>query len=378
MFDLSKAAFNKSAVSNLDTARKIPVDEIFANDDNFYSIAGIEELAESIKMVGLLSPVNVVKTEAGYKLISGHRRLAAFKLLRGGDDAGASSYDCIPAVVVSGLDDLTETMALITANSTARELTYAEKCKQEDVLRKTLLAMRDAGREIPKNLGQYIADQLGVSRNEVSRMHSVNRNLTPEAKAKLEDGELTAQQAYELSRKPAEDQNTTNTQRKPPELTAEQKEIVMAFLSAHKRKIGDCILPSGKSIYAEVVSALRSLFDGNRGWFDSVYWVGHGSVITFLVSTTAPDFSISYKDLTGMLALCAIRSLADSHSATSWDTGDPPDDGSYVCKLRWSADAVATTARVLYRVDGVWMLDQACRTKVAQTVEIVNWIKLPD
>lgn len=380
-FDLSKAAFGKSSVSNLDSVRRIRLDKIVVNRDNFYSIDGIDELAESIKMVGLLSPVNVVPVADRYKLISGHRRFEAFRKLRENDKLAGiepSVYDSIPAMVISGMDELAETMALVTANSTARELTYAEKCKQEDLLRKTLLAMRDAGQETPKNLGQYIADQIGVSRNEVSRMHSVNQKLAPEAKAKLEAGELTAQQAYELSRKPAEQQKTASAQRKHSGLTAEQQKILMEFIAAHKRTIGSCCLYPGGSISDEVGAALRARFENYGGADHAVSWHGSRSGITFNAVAAAPDFSISYRDLSGALALYAIRSLADSHSAASWDTGDPPDDGSYVCKLRWSADAVATTARVLYRVDGVWMLDQACRTKVAPTVEIVNWIKLPD
>ena len=78
-FDMSKAAFGKPA-SNLDKVQKIPLGFIKSNEQNFYSIEGIDELADSIAMVGLLEPVRVVRISSSptqpyqYKLISGHRR----------------------------------------------------------------------------------------------------------------------------------------------------------------------------------------------------------------------------------------------------------------------------------------------------------------
>ena len=212
---MSKAAFGKAAAIP-DKVQHIKLAMIDRNEGNFYSIEGIEELADSIRTVGLMDPVRVVPIEGGkgqrYKLISGHRRLEAYwHLLR---ECAAGNWETIPALVMEDMDDLTETFALITANSTARELTYAEKLKQEQLLRETLTAMRDAGKPVPKNLGQYIADQIGTSRNEVSRMHSINENLIPEAREQVDKGEMTAQRAYELSRKPEQEQRETVEQKK--------------------------------------------------------------------------------------------------------------------------------------------------------------------
>ena len=165
-FDMSKAAFGKASASNLDKVQRIPLGFIKSNEQNFYSIEGIDELADSIAMVGLLEPVRVVRIPSSptqpyrYKLISGHRRFWAFMRLCDRKEEGYLQYEEIPALVMEDMDDLTETFALITANSTARELTYAEKLKQEQLLRETLTAMKEAGKPVPKNLGQYIADQL--------------------------------------------------------------------------------------------------------------------------------------------------------------------------------------------------------------------------
>lgn len=386
-FDLTKAAFGKSAVSNLDTARRIPLDEILDNADNFYSITGIEELAESIKIVGLLSPVNVVKVDGGYKLISGHRRVAAFRLLRNGDAGG--NYDRIPAMVISGMDDLTETMALITANSTARELTYAERCKQEDMLRKTLLAMRDAGKDIPKNLGQYIADQIGVSRNEVSRMHSVNTNLAPEHKARLEAGELTAQQAYEMSRKPAQEQQADSTKKKQVAgLDAAQRTALDCFFALRGYELAGYVARYGGALRSVAVNGLKSGLNMAAGSFEHIGWQGWSKNVNFTsYPSSFESFSISYTDLYDEFSRYAIgrlRSEADSSSGaqttTEWQTGRPKSDGEYVCRMRWNPEAEWLTTRVMYFIDGDWSLSQprTAVVRIGDSVEIVDWVKLPE
>ncbi|MBO7668778.1 MAG: ParB N-terminal domain-containing protein, partial [Firmicutes bacterium] len=72
-------------VSDSDPARivEIPLSKIIANNRNFYGVRDVEALADSIKLNGLLEPLIVYPygTAAGlYRLISGHRRVAALQL----------------------------------------------------------------------------------------------------------------------------------------------------------------------------------------------------------------------------------------------------------------------------------------------------------
>ena len=67
------------AVSKSDTGEmqveQIPLAEIEENENNSYAQTGIDELAESIKVIGLQQPLVVRrKTEVGYLLLAGHRR----------------------------------------------------------------------------------------------------------------------------------------------------------------------------------------------------------------------------------------------------------------------------------------------------------------
>lgn len=394
-FDLSKAAFGKSAVSNLDKIKMIPLEKVLTNPDNFYSIDGIAELADSIEMVGLLSPVSVVPEATGYKLISGHRRFQAYRYLQQND----SKYNSIPAIVLSGLDDLTETMALITANSTTRELTYAEKCQQEKVLRDTLMAMKSIGVEIPGNLGQYIADQLGVSRNEVSRMHSVNENLSDEGKAKLEAGELTAQQAYEMSRRPKAEQQAAPGKTQSTGLDEAQREGLDKFFERYGYKLAVDATRFNGGLKSDAINGLKFGLHAIGGVFNHIGWTGCAkNVVLKSYNGDFETFSISYTDLYNELARYAIDRLkyddadnfsdilapvedggsSEARSTTEWHTGTPENDGQYVCRVRWTPKSEKTFARVLYLADGEWSLAGSKATTVGDQAEIVNWIKLPE
>ena len=58
----------------------------------------LSELKESIQAVGLSNPIRVEKTEDGYELVQGYRRLAAFQQLA--EETGDPRYTRIPAAMV--------------------------------------------------------------------------------------------------------------------------------------------------------------------------------------------------------------------------------------------------------------------------------------
>lgn len=181
----------------------IPVDLIEDNSKNFYSIEGVQELAENIRTVGLLHPIRVVRAPGGtYRCVDGHRRLSAYRVLAEEDEG----FQNVPAYEVPVMDDLEEQTMLLMANANNRQMTTADLHRQEAELRQLLEARRAAGKPVPKNLSQYMASVLGVSRNEVSRMHTTNTGLIPEGKQLLEEGKLNASAAYDLARKPDAEQ----------------------------------------------------------------------------------------------------------------------------------------------------------------------------
>lgn len=412
-FDMSKAAFGKAA-SNLDKVQKIPLGFIKRNEQNFYSIEGIDELADSIAMVGLLEPVRVVRIPSSptqpyqYKLISGHRRFRAFMNLYNRKEEGYLQYAEIPALVMEDMDDLTETFALITANSTARELSYAEKLKQEQLLRETLQAMKEAGKPVPKNLGQYIADQIGTSRNEVSRMHSINEHLIPEAREQVDKGEMTAQQAYELSRKPEAQQRETVGAAKSqqastqPSVSRTQWQGVEDLLDELLERVRPAIIASRSDGIAQLKTELkrRGSF-GHSGmtgaWLtavESTLGITYGNGLEYITPSALYDTVCiaamrrcaelsnldTEEDKPSPAGTRSARVPADAGALTHgmWHTPeDPPkEDGSYVCMYRGAGDDGATRrTTVMQYKSGAWQL---YGNSVEDVYTVLKWTEVPE
>lgn len=381
-FDLSKAGFGKESMSNLDKIKMIPLNQIHENRQNFYSIDGIEELAESIKMVGLMSPVSVVKCDDSfYRLVSGHRRFEAYRTLR--EDAwlkgcSQTEWDRIPALVLHDMDELTESLALVTANSTARELTYDEKLQQEKVLRETLLAMKAAGKEVPRNLGQYIADQIGVSRNEVSRMHSVNENLIPEAREKVAAGEMTAQQAYELSRKPKEEQRAG--------LNDALDRIDSISLGVKVKKILPAILSSMRGGYYSAGDVRADFKRLGKQWWScsSAYGLVRSNVSEITIDGTTVSWSKFADVFIAEVVDAAVRDSRNKKPVSTakplaWKTGKPKKHGSYVCAVKLNPNSDKPSRRVMWW-NGAWCVNDNPSTKIDDEagVAVLGWIALPN
>lgn len=81
------------------------------------NIGDVTDLAASIKTNGLLTPLSVVPNGSRYRVIAGHRRLAACK------QAGTGSVPCF----VLDLDPLQQLEAMITENCQREQLTVLEE-----------------------------------------------------------------------------------------------------------------------------------------------------------------------------------------------------------------------------------------------------------
>ena len=81
------------------------------------NIGDVTDLAASIKANGLLSPLSVVPNGERYRVIAGHRRLAACK------QAGTGAVPCF----VLDLDPLQQLEAMVTENCQREQLTVLEE-----------------------------------------------------------------------------------------------------------------------------------------------------------------------------------------------------------------------------------------------------------
>ena len=190
-------------VSDSDPARivEIPLPKIIANGRNFYGVRDVEALADSIKLNGLLEPLIVYPygTAAGlYRLISGHRRLAALQLNK------AETAPC--RIVDKPASTAREDLMLISANG-QRTKTGAEVAAEAQRMTDALLALKKEGVELPGRLRDIVAETLGVSSTALARKKVINDGLkVPGFRQAWESGKMGETVAYELAQLPPEKQ----------------------------------------------------------------------------------------------------------------------------------------------------------------------------
>lgn len=197
-FDL--AALMGETVSKSDTGEmrveQIPLVEIEENKNNSYSQNDIDELAESIKVIGLQQPLVVRrKPEGGYLLLAGHRRRNALALL------DRKAAPCI--VLDADLDPSLQVLILHWTNTMARggggltaEYT-GQAAKEIEAALKDLQARGVV--ELPGKLRSYVAEVLKTSESQIARAKAIDNGLTDEWKDLFREHRINDSAAYELS-----------------------------------------------------------------------------------------------------------------------------------------------------------------------------------
>lgn len=174
----------------------IDIKDIERNKKNFYEIVNLDELAEDIKMNGLNHNLVVRKLDNGkYELISGERRYTALTQLV---EQGNEIFALVPCKVIEA-NDIDSEIILIQANAQTRELTEIEKLEQVKRLTELYKTKKKNGEKVPGKIREIIANDLKLSPTQVGRYERINKNLIPELKEILENGNLTIANASEFS-----------------------------------------------------------------------------------------------------------------------------------------------------------------------------------
>lgn len=142
------------------------------------NIGDVTDLAASIKTNGLLTPLSVVPNGSRYRVIAGHRRLAACK------QAGTGAVPCF----VLDLDPLQQLEAMVTENCQREQLTVLEEAD-------AIQGMLDLGATTAS-----VAHRLGRSGDYV-RDRAKAASIDNEVRASRDDfGQLTIGQLVAIAR----------------------------------------------------------------------------------------------------------------------------------------------------------------------------------
>ena len=203
------------------TVKQIDVTKIIPNEKNFYSITGIEELANSLSVSDRqLPPLDVVDNGDGtYRLISGERRLSAtlFRMERGEMERAELPCHILPAFQQEGAltAEQMETLSIILANNYRQKSTLdrlREVQELEPIARAIYQEEKEKGVLSDGNgkntpFRTFFAEQiLAISPAALQRLKALE-SLSDEAVAAFEEGIINKSAATELAALSKEEQD---------------------------------------------------------------------------------------------------------------------------------------------------------------------------
>ena len=432
-FDLAAAISN--TVSELDTGREqieyIEEAKITADDGNFYSIDGIEALAQNIELVGLQQPLRVrpdPNDEGGYIVVSGHRRLTAIRTICKVD--GPEKWKTVPCIVERGeLSPAMRELRLIMANSDTRRMSGAEIAEQAERLTECLSALREEGVEFEGRTRDMVADILNVSKTRLATVKVIKEKLHERLKDMYDAGNIPESTAYRLAREDmrVQSQIYTKLSGKLPSMTEEQvaaaiekekqidfktldraiaakkddaPEFSVAEYLAEREKENNRFYAAIAAMPDRFLDELRNCKtrqDGIRALKDKIglqHTGSCGGAVDFQAgpASITIDFlgkhpiTRTWTEVWDTLAVLALRrwepnaklpaaAVSESDTKPTWRTGNPPKAGVYWCKFDCGGTPIHQKAYWDTAMEW-WMFGSKSSTKV--DAECIGWYPLPE
>lgn len=231
---ISKDIMAAASDSFVDNIKMLDVSEITPSSDNFYEMSGLELLADDIEREGLKHNLVVCKKENGngYWLKSGHRRLAALKMLI---EQGRRTSTKVPCYVDGEKSRAAALLDLIMLNATQRRYTDAEIMSEYEQLSKTLKDLDGEGKGLSGRMRENIAKLLNISNGQAGKLDNIKHNAAPEVQNAVRNGEMSISTANEVAKLAPEKQKEVIE--KTPDITsAEVKKMQDKKPSPQKSK----------------------------------------------------------------------------------------------------------------------------------------------
>lgn len=172
-------------------------------NEEIYNTDGIEELAADIELNGLMQYPLVRFMPGGvYRIISGHRRVKAIRLLAKKDK---TQWKTIPVVLDSDTDETSIAIKLISANAVNRHMTRREQFLQALKLYELLTEQKEK-ENLPGRVRDMVAKKLNISSGSVGAYLQMSNNLIALLLEYYLDGSLSKSAAIEMSKLPEEKQ----------------------------------------------------------------------------------------------------------------------------------------------------------------------------
>lgn len=206
LLDIMNLASKEASAPQTDEYTEIYLSpfDVIPSKENFYSLEGIEELADTFLMDGQQQPTTLGRVNGKFIIVNGHRRNEANRL---NVNRGYNQF----SKVRYWYKDMTEAqleLCLLIGNAYNRVLSDYEKMEQAVRLKKALIKYRDEDkREITGTLRNIIADHIGVKPTQIAQYEVIDKQVNENLKEQFKSGNIGVTAAYEARKLDEEEQN---------------------------------------------------------------------------------------------------------------------------------------------------------------------------
>lgn len=175
--------------------------DLIPSKGNFYSVEDVQDLKQSIELLGVLQPLLVTDEEEDGKrrIIAGHRRrLAVMQLV----DEGKERFRRVPILIKQKKNAILDRLALIMANR-FREKTDGERMTEALETEKLVLELKES-MSLPGRTRDLLAEIIETSPAQIGRYKAIYNNLIPELMAEFKANRIVVSVIYEASGLPAD------------------------------------------------------------------------------------------------------------------------------------------------------------------------------
>lgn len=170
--------------------------DLIPSKGNFYSVEDVQDLKQSIELLGVLQPLLVTDEEEDGKrrIIAGHRRrLAVMQLV----DEGKERFRRVPILIKQKENAIIDRLALIMANR-FREKTDWERMTEALETEKLVLELKGS-MNIPGRTRDLLAEIIETSPAQLGRYKAIYNNIIPELMAEFKANRIVVSVIYEAS-----------------------------------------------------------------------------------------------------------------------------------------------------------------------------------
>lgn len=200
--------------------------DLIPSKGNFYSVEDVQDLKQSIELLGVLQPLLVTEEEEDGKrrIIAGHRRrLAVMQLV----DEGKERFRQVPILIKPKKNAIIDRLALIMANR-FREKTDWERMTEALETEKLVLELKDS-MNIPGRTRDLLAEIIETSPAQLGRYKAIHNNIIAELMAEFKANRIVVSVIYEASGLPED------YQKQAAEIFKENEVLTLADIKQLKK-----------------------------------------------------------------------------------------------------------------------------------------------